>query len=108
MMFVAPVGQSHNQVVNEAPSCSMKDLRVNFTDNIPIAKNVLAICKIPKCQQLDGIAAVDPSLDATLCGKWNNQELCVVVWLLTRITPNFKITDLRCRTYQETADHQME
>ena len=71
--------------------------------NDVIAKNVLVISKIPKCHQLDGIAAVDPSLDATLCGKWNKEELCVVVWLLTRITPNFKITHSVCEIQKISA-----
>ena len=60
-----------------------------------ISSSITYVYKVPKCHQLDGIAAVDPALDPTLTGKMELDEIAVCVWLLTRIRPDFKVCDLR-------------
>ena len=41
------------------------------------------------------------NLDSTLTGKCDADELAIIVWLLTRIRPDFKIADLRCVYYED-------
>jgi len=59
------------------------------------------IKQLPKCQQVDGIESVEPSLDSTLSGKCDTDELAVIVWLLTRIRPDFRTADLRVEAYED-------
>ena len=69
-----------------------------------ISASVSCVGKIPRCHQLDGINVIDPNLDSTLCGKCEQDELAVIVWMLTGIRPDFKLTDLRCGDYEAIAD----
>ena len=41
------------------------------------------------------------NLDSSLAGKCDADELAIIVWLLTRIRPDFKIADLRCVYYDD-------
>ena len=66
-----------------------------------ISRSVATVQKIPKCHQVDGVTAIEASLDSTLSGKCDQDELAVMVWILTRIKPNFKISDLRCEYYED-------
>ena len=58
-----------------------------------IANSVSTIHKIPKCHNVDGVGLIAKNLDATLTGKCDADELAIIVWLLTRIRPDFKIAD---------------
>jgi len=66
-----------------------------------ISRSVGTIKQLPKCQQVDGIESVEPSLDSTLSGKCDSDELAVLVWLLTRIRPDFRTADLRVEAYED-------
>ena len=65
-----------------------------------VSGSVSTVHKIPKCHQVDGIQAIEASLDATLSGKCDQDELAVIVWVLTRTKSNFKISELRQRRTQ--------
>ena len=69
-----------------------------------VSGSVSTVHKIPKCHQVDGIQAIEASLDATLSGKCDQDELAVIVWILTRIKPNFKISVLRCGYYEDVSE----
>ena len=66
-----------------------------------IASGVGCVLLIPKCHQVDGIAAIAESLGSTLTGKLDQEELAVVIWILTRIRPDFRISELRCEHFEE-------
>lgn len=58
--------------------------------------------KLPKCHLLDAVEMVsDKSLDATLTGHCEEDELCIILWLMTKIQPSMKTPDLRCEYYDE-------
>ena len=66
-----------------------------------ISRSVGTVHKVPKCHQVDGIEHMDKKLDSTLTGEMDSDESAVVVWLLSRLKPDFKLTDLRCEYYEE-------
>jgi hypothetical protein len=66
-----------------------------------ISTSVGYISKIPKTHLVDGIASVEASIDSTLTGHMEAQVLCVIIWLLTRIQPDFQICSLRVGTYED-------
>ena len=66
-----------------------------------ISTSVSMLKKIPKMHQVDGIQQLDSRLDSTLTGALDQEELSVIVWLLTHMKPDFKMHDLRCDTYEE-------
>jgi len=68
---------------------------------LKISRSVGTILKVPKCHQGTGMEKIDAKLDSTLTGKMDNEEGAVVIWILTRIKPDFKIADLRCEYYEE-------
>ena len=78
------------------------------TKGTKIGSGVYSLFRIPKWVQVDGIQKMSEALDSTLTGGLSAEELAIVVWLLCRIAPNFKMCDLRCSSYEETVDHQME
>jgi len=60
--------------------------------------------KIPKCHLLDAVEVVSgSSLDATLTGICDQDELCVILWILTKTQPCMKTPDLRCESYDDMA-----
>ena len=42
---------------------------------------------------MDGIALIDARLDPTLTGKMEQEEIAIVIRMLTKIRPNFRIVD---------------
>jgi len=88
--FAYQAAPGQPQTYSDLPVCGRK-----------ISTSVGTVLKVPKCHQLDAIAMVDPKLDSTLTGKCDADEVCVILWLLTRIRPNFKIPDLRCEYYEQ-------
>ena len=66
-----------------------------------ISRSVGCVLKVPKCHQADGVEQIDAKLDSTLTGKLDQEELAVVIWILTQIRPDMKLTDLRCEYYEE-------
>ena len=62
----------------------------------------IAITKIPKIQLLDAVEVVSSKvLDATLTGNCDQDSLAVILWMLNRMLPTMKVTDLRCEYYDE-------
>ena len=43
-------------------------------------------------------------MDSTLCGKCEPDELAVIPWLLTRVRPDFKLSDLRCGDFEAVVE----
>ena len=72
-----------------------------------ISTSIQYIYKIPKCHQVDGIHLIVKQLDPTLTGKMDQEEAAVVVWILTRIRPDFRLHDLRCNFYQQLFEKYM-
>ena len=72
-----------------------------------ISTSIQYIYKIPKCHQVDGIHLIVKQLDPTLTGKMDQEEAAVVVWILTGIRPDFKLSDLRCNFYQQLLEKYM-
>ena len=66
-----------------------------------VSKSVSYILKLPKCHFVDCFQLIDTRLDPTLTGKLEQDEAALVLWILTRVRPNFKVWDLRCSTYEE-------
>ena len=84
------------------PLTGVPDTTQNGSQNVhKIHSGVQYVGKIPKCHQVDGLLRIDKFLDSTLTGKLDQDEAAVVVWMLTRIRPGFKIADLRCTTYED-------
>ena len=50
---------------------------------------------------LDAVEHFDKRLDPTITGKCDQDELCVVVWMFTRIKPNFSIADLKAVSWKD-------
>jgi len=48
-----------------------------------------------------GIEHVDKTLDPTLTGKMDQDELAVTVWMLTHLRPSMKLSDLRVEYYEQ-------
>ena len=71
------------------------------TPGTKISSSVSMLKKIPKMHQVDGIQQLDSRLDSTLTGALDQEELSVIVWILTHVRPDFKMHDLRCVTYEE-------
>ena len=94
-------GPQMGQGVPQAPNMSPESGFGKPHLGTRISKSVSTIQKVPKCHQVDGIQHVDASIDSTLSGKCDQDELAVIVWLLTRIKPDFKVSDLRCDYYEQ-------
>ena len=63
------------------------------------------INKVPKAYLIDAVDEVSAQvLDATLTGNCDQDELAVILWLLGRVQPKMKISDLRCEYYDEVSD----
>ena len=87
------------------PLTGVPDTTQNGSQNVhKIHSGVQYVGKIPKCHQVDGILRIDKFLDSTLTGKLDQDEAAVVVWILIRIRPNFRISDLRRTNYEEVHD----
>ena len=63
----------------------------------------IPLCKLPKIRLAEAIEFLEEKLDATITSNtYVDQELAsIVVWLMSGIKPNTKITDLRCKYYIE-------
>ena len=60
-----------------------------------ISNSVHCVSKIPRRHHVDGLAVIDQRLDSSLTGKLDKVELSVVSWMLTKVRPNFLLTELR-------------
>ena len=61
----------------------------------------IPIHKMPKLRLMEGIEFAEPQLDATLIAGLAQPLLGMILWEVTRLNPNTKITELRCSTYLE-------
>ena len=66
----------------------------------------IPICKLPKVRLTEAIEFLEERLDSTITSNAHvTQELAaIVIWLLSGIKPNTKLTDLRCKHYVEVYD----
>ena len=53
---------------------------------------------------LDGIALIYERLDPSFTGKMDAAELPVLVWIITKIRPNFRIADFRCEYFESVRE----
>ena len=66
-----------------------------------ITSSATTVKKIPKCHQIELISGIESTLEAYLTNNIDGEELALVVWILTRVTPHTKLTDIRCGTYDD-------
>jgi len=71
------------------------------SERVKVSSSVGTVVKIPKAWQVKGIEALHEMLDCTLLGKFDQNILAIVLWLLTDIKPNFKMADLMVAYYDE-------
>ena len=66
----------------------------------------IPISKLPKIRLTEAIEFLEEKLDSTITSNAHvTQELAaIVIWLLSGIKPNTKLTDLRCKLYIEVYD----
>ncbi len=69
------------------------------TRGVMITQRGVSIAKLPKTRLADAVSHVVLDLDFAITGKLNQISLVVLIWVLTRIPPNLKVSDLRCATY---------
>ena len=107
-MHCSGVGSSpafYMPMPQQVPPPQMQDGSPNSKDGkTKISRSVPTVLKMPKCHQMEGLAKIDPSLDSTLTGKFDTEEIAVGIWILTRIKPNFTMADLCCDFYEEVID----
>ena len=94
-------GTFQNHTGNFSASKKQKKEKTGQGEKTKISKSISTIHKVPKCHNVDGVGHIAKNLDSTLTGKCDADELAIIVWLLTRIRPDFKISDLRCIYYED-------
>ena len=67
----------------------------------PVTTASVPIQKLPMCRLTEAVEFVEPKLDVTLTATLDLAVLSVIMWDLTRLKPDMKISELRCTTYLE-------
>ena len=86
------------------PGAAAPQESVQKNPNLKIGTSIHVIQKVPKRYQVDGIQRIESDLDSTLTGKCDQDECAVIIWMLTRIDPNFTLSDLRVCYYDDLWD----
>ena len=57
--------------------------------------------KFPKMYALEALQYFDERLDQTLTGNCDQEEIAIMIWLLTGIKPLHPCSNLGCKTWQQ-------
>ena len=79
------------------------------TDQTPektrVGNSIHSVMNVPKIYQIDAISkGIDATVDSTLTGNCDSEELAIIVWILTRINPQMNLGCLRVNFYEELHD----
>ena len=84
----APQGPQKDVMVFKSPDCKIT------TANIPVYK-------LPKVRLSECVEVCHSEFDATMTSDLSQVSLAILLWMMTHVMPNIKVTDLRCNTYHE-------
>ena len=89
--------ESASESSAESSSCSSAEQRACKL----LHRGTVLFCKLPRKRLQDMLKASDERLDSFWSGGLPDEDVHRCLWMLTRITPNMKVSLLQVKTYKE-------
>ena len=65
----------------------------------PVTTSAIPLYKLPKCRLTEAIEFVCPDIEVTLVASLDQQQLALIIWVLTRIKADLNITEYHAKSY---------
>ncbi len=69
--------------------------------HVRISRSATYFAQLPRARKIECLEILEPRLDATRTVNSSNQDIDMLVWLLTKVRPAAKLSDLRVKKYTE-------